>query len=89
MRDGMDFSTLTWFKSSRSGGNGQCVTCARVPGAWFKSSRSSGNGQCVTCARLPGDGMAVKDSKNPDGPVLLFGAAAWRTFAQRVKHGEL
>jgi Domain of unknown function (DUF397) len=33
--------------------------------------------------------MAVKDSKDPDGPVLLFGADAWRAFAQRVKRGEL
>jgi hypothetical protein len=89
MRDGMGFSSLTWFKSSRSSGNGACVTCARVPGEWFKSSRSSGNGECVTCARLPGDGMAVKDSKDPASPVLLFGAAAWHTFTQRVKRGEL
>ncbi len=56
--------------------------------AWFTSSRSSGSGQCAMCARLPaGGGMAVRDSKHPDGPVLLFGAAEWRAFTEAVKRG--
>jgi Domain of unknown function (DUF397) len=55
---------------------------------WFKSSRSSANGQCAMCAWLPGGGMAVKDSKHPDGPALLFSAEQWRTFTKRVKLGE-
>jgi hypothetical protein len=53
--------------------------------AWFKSSRSSANSQCATCARLPGGGMAVRDSKHPDGPVLRFTAAEWRAFIQGIK----
>ncbi|MBV9448443.1 MAG: DUF397 domain-containing protein [Streptosporangiaceae bacterium] len=57
--------------------------------AWFKSSRSSANSQCAMCARLPGGGMAVRDSKHPDGPVLLFRTAEWRAFTEAVKHGEL
>ena len=52
---------------------------------WFKSSKSSANGQCITCARLPSGGMAVKDSKNPDGPALLFPANKWQTFANEIK----
>ncbi|SEQ96707.1 DUF397 domain-containing protein [Actinokineospora terrae] len=50
-----------WRKSSfSSGNNGECVE------VWRKSSRSSGNGgECVELA--PG---AIRDSKNPDGPVL-------------------
>ena len=55
---------------------------------WFKSSRSSANGQCTMCARLPGGGMAVKDSKHPDGPVLLFPADEWRAFTKGVKLSE-
>ncbi|MEU8262870.1 DUF397 domain-containing protein [Micromonospora sp. NPDC048999] len=46
---------------------------------WFTSSRSTNNGDCVECAVLPG-AMAVRDSKDPSGPVLLFGAAQWSAF---------
>ena len=54
---------------------------------WFKSSRSSPNGQCVESARLSG-GMTVRDSKHPDGPVLLFSADQWQAFTEGVKLGE-
>jgi Domain of unknown function (DUF397) len=52
---------------------------------WSKSSHSSANGQCVEVARnLPGV-VAVRDSKNPDGPKLLISPADWHTFVGRVK----
>ncbi len=56
---------------------------------WRKSSRSSGNGgQCVeVAANLPGV-IAVRDSKNPDGPKLLFTPAEWQAFIGGVKDGE-
>ncbi|GAA2664541.1 MULTISPECIES: DUF397 domain-containing protein [Actinosynnema] len=44
---------------------------------WRKSSRSnSTQANCVEVARTP-NGVAVRDSKNPNGPVLRFSAAAW------------
>ena len=54
---------------------------------WFKSSFSNGQGgECVEAAiNLPSAVMAVRDSKHPDGPVLLFSADEWRTFTQGVK----
>ncbi|HEX4255907.1 MAG TPA: DUF397 domain-containing protein [Streptosporangiaceae bacterium] len=52
---------------------------------WFKSSKSYANGACITCARLPEGGMAVKDSKHPDGPALQFSPATWQTFAETIK----
>jgi hypothetical protein len=55
---------------------------------WFKSTRSSANGQCITCARLPGGGMAVKDSKHPRSPVLLFTPAQWRAFTQDLSRDD-
>jgi hypothetical protein len=38
---------------------------------WVKSTRSGSNGQC-TEVRDGGDAVDVRDSKNPDGPVLTF-----------------
>lgn len=52
---------------------------------WYKSSYSSGNGQCTLCARLSDGGMAVKDSKDPDSPILRFTAAQWAEFLVNVR----
>jgi Domain of unknown function (DUF397) len=52
---------------------------------WFKSSYSSANGACVECALLPDGGMAVRDSKDPDGALLIYAPEAWQTFANTQK----
>ena len=56
---------------------------------WCKSSRSSGGGNnCVEVARnLPGI-VAVRDSKDPEGPKLVFTPAEWSAFTAGVKDGE-
>ncbi|WP_410815457.1 DUF397 domain-containing protein [Micromonospora sp. 050-3] len=48
---------------------------------WRKSTRSNGSGgNCVEVAsNLPGL-VAVRDSKDPTGPVLVFPPDAWRAF---------
>ena len=57
---------------------------------WRKSSYSSSNGgQCVEVARNLAGVVAVRDSKIPDGPVLVFTPAAWQSFATRLKIGQL
>ena len=56
--------------------------------SWRKSSYSgNGGGTCVEAATLPGV-VAVRDSKDPDGPRLTFGPADWRTFTAGVKAGR-
>ena len=55
---------------------------------WRKSTRSSGNGNCVEFADL-GESIAVRDTKDRGGPVLLFTAASWRTFVAGMKRGDL
>ncbi|MET9860638.1 DUF397 domain-containing protein [Streptomyces smyrnaeus] len=57
---------------------------------WFKSSYSNDQGgACVEGARLGGGVMAVRDSKQPEGPALAVQAAAWTAFAEGLKDGTL
>ena len=56
---------------------------------WRKSSYSGGNGGgCVEVARnLPGV-VAVRDSKNPDGPKLIVRPDDWQSFTAGIRAGE-
>jgi Domain of unknown function (DUF397) len=54
---------------------------------WRKSSYSSNGGDCVEVAlNLPGI-VAVRDSKNPDGPALTVTADEWRAFISGARAG--
>ena len=56
---------------------------------WRKSSYSGSNGgDCVEIAVLSDNGRAVRDSKDPGGPVLAFGPDEWRAFTVAIKAGE-
>ncbi|KPC61158.1 DUF397 domain-containing protein [Streptomyces chattanoogensis] len=52
---------------------------------WRKSSYSGDGGDCIEVA----DGFAgvipVRDSKDPAGPHLVFGPAAWASFVETLK----
>lgn len=55
---------------------------------WRKSTYSANGSTCVEVARnLPGI-VAVRDSKNPHGPALIFAPADWQAFTARIRSGE-
>src|SRR6266496_4811512 len=68
-----------WRKSPASMSNGHCVEAA---GNWRKPSRCASN----ECAEVGQDGtvVGVRDSQDPDGPVLTFSAAAWAAFLAQL-----
>ncbi len=55
---------------------------------WRKSTYSGPDGACVEVADLDGGGRAVRDSKDPTGPVLKFTEAEWSSFIAGVRAGE-
>jgi len=55
---------------------------------WRKSSYSSNNGgNCVEVARNLPNVVAVRDSKDPDGPSLILSADQWAGFIARIRSG--
>lgn len=62
---------------------------AEPPGlTWRRSSHSTAANNCVETALLSGQ-LAVRDSKDPQGPALLFRCAAWTDFVQGLTGGGL
>ncbi|NVI88516.1 DUF397 domain-containing protein [Actinomadura sp. BRA 177] len=52
---------------------------------WRKSSRSDHHGgNCIEVAEFAAM-IAVRDSKDPDGTKLSFGAAEWRVFTRHIQ----
>lgn len=56
---------------------------------WRKASRSSASGSdCVELAHASGV-IAIRDSKDPDGPKLLLNRTGWQELTDRLSAGEL
>lgn len=78
--------TALWRKSSYSGDQGNCVEVAVLTTArWHKSTCSGSEGNCIEVSHsLPG-AVAVRDSKSPSGPALVFTHDEWTAFLARMR----
>ena len=54
---------------------------------WRKSRRSVGNGACLEVAPFDGT-VAIRDSKDPGGPILRTSRGAWNALLLRAKNGQ-
>jgi hypothetical protein len=53
---------------------------------WRKSTHSGGNGgDCIEVSPTSKPFIAIRDSKDPNGPKLLISSPMWQMFAQRVR----
>ena len=59
-----------------------------APTAWRASSYSAASGNCVEVAHLTSGHHAVRDSKNPAGPILTCTLAQWSAFTTRAREGQ-
>ena len=67
------------------------VTNARVAlpdVTWRKSARSGKQGNCVELAPVPSHGVAVRNSRFPEGPALMFSVADMSALVAAVKSGD-
>jgi hypothetical protein len=66
------------------------VPASELAGArWTKSSHSGPTGgNCVEVARLDDSLVAVRNSRHPSGPALVFTALEWEAFVDGAKDGE-
>ena len=55
---------------------------------WRKSSASNSQGACVELARLGSGEFAVRNSRNPEGPALIYTWAEIAALIEGAKMGE-
>ncbi len=55
---------------------------------WRKARASNPSGNCVEVAALPEGTIAVRNSRQPSGPALIYTRAEVAAFITGVKNGE-
>jgi hypothetical protein len=65
------------------------MPAGQLPSArWRKSSASNPSGSCVEIAQLPGGAVAIRNSRDADGPALIYPRAEMAAFLRAIKNGE-
>jgi hypothetical protein len=65
------------------------MAAADLPGLqWRKSRRSNPSGNCVELAGLPDGGVAVRNSRDPHGPALIYTRDEMLAFLGGVRDGD-
>jgi hypothetical protein len=60
----------------------------QVPVTWRKARASNSSGACVEVAALPGGDVAVRNSRHPSGPALVYTRAEIAAFLAGARAGE-
>ena len=55
--------------------------------SWIKAQASTHNGACVEIAAAGGN-IAMRDSKDPGGPILVYTTAEFSAFLNGARNGE-
>jgi Domain of unknown function (DUF397) len=63
-------------------------SASSIAATWVKSSYSGPQGNCVEVARLSDGNVAMRNSRHPDGPALVFTSAEWEAFLNGASSGE-
>ncbi|MBD0740019.1 DUF397 domain-containing protein [Streptomyces sp. CBMA29] len=70
--------------------SGYVSSSASISGvSWRRSSHSTAANNCVETARLVSGLLAVRDSKDQEGPALLFPPGAWSHFVGALRRDDL
>jgi hypothetical protein len=65
------------------------VPAGKLPSArWRKSTASNPSGSCVELAELPGGAVAVRNSRDAEGPALIYPRDEMAAFLRGMKNGE-
>jgi hypothetical protein len=64
------------------------VRASSLNARWVKSRHSNAEGNCVEIAALSGGDIALRNSRDPDGPALVYTPAEVAAFVAGAKDGE-
>lgn len=64
------------------------IPADQLAASWRKSQASNPSGSCVEVAGLPGGEIAVRNSRHPSGPALIYTRTEIAAFLTGVKNGE-